>query len=78
MQYVPWNWPYQDKMTKDDYSNFELIVLIMDRIHNEKYWPILIDRYVRGLTYEKIAELREMSVRQIKNIVYKSEDKIFR
>ena len=65
-------------MTKDDYSNFELMLLIVDRIHQEKYWGILVDRHVRGLTYEKIAELHDMSVRQIKNIVYKCEDKLFK
>lgn len=66
------------KMTRDDYSNSEVLLLIRDRIHKEKYWGILEDRLVRGLTFEKIAEAHDMSVRQIKNIVYKCEDKIFR
>jgi hypothetical protein len=30
------------------------------------------------LTFEKIAELHDMSVRQIKNIVYRGQDKIFK
>lgn len=70
--------PNKNQMTRDDYSNSEVLLLIRDRIHKEKYWGILEDRLVRGLTFEKIAEAHDMSVRQIKNIVYKCEDKIFR
>ncbi len=68
----------QGKMTKDDYSNTEIMLLIIDRIHSVRDRYILVDRFVHGLTFEKIAELHDMSVRQIKNIVYRGQDKIFR
>lgn len=65
-------------MTKDDYSNSQIILLINDRIHNARNRQIMIDRFVHGLTFEKIAEEHDMSVRQIKNIVYLGQDKIFK
>ena len=65
-------------MTKDDYSNAEIMLLILDRIHNVRDRQIMVDRFVHGLTFEKIAELHDMSVRQIKNIVYRGQDKIFK
>ena len=65
-------------MTKDDYSNTEIMLLIIDRIHSVRDRYILVDRFVHGLTFEKIAEEHDMSVRQIKNIVYRGQDKIFR
>ena len=65
-------------MNKDDYSNTEIMLLIIDRIHSVRDRQILVDRFVHGLTFEKIAELHDMSVRQIKNIVYRGQDKIFK
>ncbi len=38
---------------------------------------ILKDRLLDGLTYEKLAEKHDMSVRQIKNIVYKRQERLF-
>lgn len=39
---------------------------------------ILKDRLLDGLTYEKIAEKHDMSVRHIKTIVYKTQEKLFK
>ena len=39
---------------------------------------ILHKRLIDGLTYEKLAEVEDMSVRQIKNIVYKRQETIFK
>lgn len=39
---------------------------------------ILRLRLLDGLTYEEIAEKKEMSVRQIKNIIYKRQEVVFR
>ena len=39
---------------------------------------ILKDRLLDGLTYEKLAEKYDMSVRQVKNIVYKCQEKLFK
>ena len=78
MQYVQRDRKGQGQMTKDDYSNTEIMLLILDRIHNVRDRQIMVDRFVHGLTFEKIAELHDMSVRQIKNIVYRGQDKIFK
>lgn len=46
--------------------------------HAKRDRDILRLRLLDGLTYEKIAEKKDMSVRQIKNIVYKRQDVIFK
>lgn len=53
------------------YTNSEIDRLIAERIHNEKYRRVLHLRFVDGITYERIAEIMEMSPRQIRNIVKK-------
>lgn len=61
-----------------DYSNSEIRQAIEEWIHSERDRRIMIDRLVNGYTYEKLAEMHDLSVRQIKNIVYKEEDKLFK
>ena len=39
---------------------------------------ILKRRLIDGITYESLAEAEDMSVRQIKNIVYRRQETIFR
>ena len=46
--------------------------------HAERDRDILRLRLLDGLTYEKIAEKKDMSVRQIKNIVYKRQEVVFK
>ena len=65
-------------MSREDYPNSVLVGLISERIHKERDRYILFERLVQGLTYEKIAEMHDMSVAQIKRIVYKGETAIFR
>ncbi len=60
-----------------DLSRSELEKLIDEWIFREKDRAILKRRLLDGITYETLAEEFEMSVRQIKNIVYKSEDRLF-
>ena len=52
--------------------------LIDEWILNEKYRAILKRRLLDGVCYEPLADEFDMSVRQIKNIVYKSEAKLFK
>ena len=61
-----------------DYTNSEMRELINEHIHNEKYRRILLLRYIDGLTYERIAEAVDMSTPQIKNIIYKAQQKLIR
>lgn len=62
----------------DNITNSEIDHLINEYIHNEMHRKILHLRLVDGLTYEKIADKVDMSVRAIKNIVYKAEAKLFK
>ena len=64
-------------MPMREYSNSEMNAIIEEWIHNAKHRAILKDRYINGLTYEQLAERHDLSVRHIKTIVYKSEDKLF-
>ena len=59
-------------------SRSDLQYLIDQWIFNERDRLIVADRLFRSATYEQLAEKYDMSDRQIKNIVYKSIDKLER
>lgn len=59
-----------------DISNSEIDYLIDQWIRNERDRAILKDRLINGMTFERLAEKHDMSVRQIQNIVYKSMDRL--
>lgn len=61
-----------------DYSRTELTEAIDEWILNEKHRKILKRRLIDGICFEPLAEEFDMSVVQIKRIVYKSQDKLFR
>jgi len=63
---------------KDNFSRSEISGLIDEWILNERDRRILKRRLLDGICYEPLAEEFNLSVRQIKNIVYKCEDKLFR
>ena len=65
-------------MILDDLPRSEIENLIDEWIRSERDREILKRRLLDGITYEKLAEEFELSVRQIKSIVYKSENKIFK
>lgn len=65
-------------MTDYDLSRTELDRLIEEWIHNERDRKILSRRLLDGVCYEPLAEEFGLSVRQIKNIVYKNEKKLFK
>lgn len=56
----------------------ELEMMIEQRIHHERNRAILRRRLLDGICYEPLAEEFDLSVRQVKNIVYKCEDLLFR
>lgn len=62
----------------DDYSNSKVIEVIDEWIHSERDRAIMKDRLVNGHTYESLAERYDISVRQVKRIIYKQSDVIFR
>ena len=61
-----------------EYSRSELSNLIDEWILNERNRAILKRRLLDSVIYEKLAEEFDLSVRQVKNIVYKSEGILFR
>lgn len=61
-----------------EYSRTEIETAISEWILNEKHRAIMKRRLIDGICYEPLAEEFDLSVRQIKRIVYKCEDIIFR
>ena len=66
----------QRNLDRFNLSNSEVCYLIDQWIRNERDRAILKDRLINGLTFERLAEKHDMSVRQTKNIVYKSMEKL--
>ena len=61
-----------------EYTNSRIRELIAEYIHSERDRKILTRRLIDGICFEPLAEEFDMSVRQIKNIVYKGSEKVFR
>ena len=55
------------------YTNSQISQVIDEYIHNERDRKILKCRFIDGICYDPLAEEFDLSVRQVKNIVYKSE-----
>ena len=68
----------RDNIDWDNITNSQIDHLISEYIHSERDRNVLHLRLVDGLTYEKIADKMDMSVRAIKNIVYRTEAKLFK
>ena len=60
-----------------DYSNSRIAYLIDEYIHSERDRKIMKRRLIDGICFEPLAEEFDMSVSQVKRIVYKQERKIF-
>ena len=61
-----------------EYTNSQIRHLIDEYIHSERDRAILCRRLIDGMCYEPLAEEFQMSVRQIKSIVYKAENILFK
>lgn len=65
----------------DSISNAELYEIINNWIKGRMAYrnkQIMVDRLIEGMTYDKIAEKYELSINQVKNIVYKNEYIVYR
>lgn len=62
----------------ENVTNSQIAEAIDEYIHSERDRKILKRRLIDGICYEPLADEFDMSVRQIKNIVYKTEKKLFR
>lgn len=61
-----------------DYTNSKICALIDEHIHSDRDRQILKRRLVDGCCFEPLAEEFGMSDRQIKRIVYKLQERLFR
>ena len=66
----------QRNIDRFNLSNSEVCYLIDQWIRSERDRAILKDRLINGMTYERLAEKHDMSVRQTKNIVYKATERL--
>ena len=61
-----------------EYTNSQARELIREFIHNERDRKILERRLIDGITFEQLAEEFDMSVSQVKRIVWRGSDTVFR
>lgn len=61
-----------------EYTNSQIRETIAEHIHSERDRAILQRRLIDGITFERLAEEFDLSPRQLKTIVYRCEDIIFR
>ena len=57
-------------------TNSELAELISEHIHSERDRQIMRMKLIDGLTYEKIAEIFEMSPRYVRSLVKKLTERL--
>lgn len=60
-----------------EYKNSDMSDLIDEYIHSERDRGILKRRLLDGVCYEPLAEEFDLSVRQVKTIVYKAQERLF-
>lgn len=60
-----------------EYTNSQISGIIDEYIHSERDRKLLKRRLIDGITYERLAEEFDLSVRQLKNIIYRAEDRLF-
>ena len=61
-----------------DYTNSRILALIEEHIHSERDRKILKRRLVDGITFERLAEEFDMSDRQVKRLIYKGQEELFK
>ena len=61
-----------------EYTNSRIRELIAEYIHSERDRRILERRLIDGITFDRLAEEFDMSVRQMKNIIYRAQEQLFR
>ena len=61
-----------------EYTNSRIRELIAEVIHSERDRKILARRLIDGVTFERLAEEQELSVSQVKRIIWKGSEIVFR
>lgn len=75
MQYLSRDRKNQGKMI--EYTNSQIAGIIDEVIHSERDRAILKRRLIDGRTFEQLSEEFAISVRCVKNIIYKQQTKVF-
>ena len=60
-----------------EYPNDYISVVIDKWVKGSRNRQIMKDRLIDVMTYERIAEKHELSVRYVKTLIYKLEDRVF-
>ena len=60
------------------YTNSQIREIIAEHIHSERDRRLMERRLIDGITFERLAEEYELSVSQVKRIVWKDSEIIFR
>lgn len=68
----------ENKIDLDTITNQEIETAIDTWIHSERDRKILKRRLIDGICYEPLANEFDLSVRHLKSIVSKAEEKLFR
>jgi len=61
-----------------EYTNTRIREIIAEYIHSERDRRILERRLIDGITFEQLAEENELSVSQVKRIIWKRSEDVFR
>lgn len=61
-----------------EYRNSDIAHLVDEYVHNERNRMILKRRLIDGVIFEDLSYEFNLSVRQIKTIVYREQDRVFR
>ena len=61
-----------------EYTNSQIRNLIEEHIHNERDRRLLARRLIDGVVFEKLGEEFDMSDRQVRRIVYKLQEQLFK
>ena len=61
-----------------EYTNSRIREIIAEYIHSERDRRIMERRLIDGVTFERLAEEAEMSVSQVKRIIWKNSEILFR
>ena len=61
-----------------EYTNTQIREIITEHIHSQRDRELLFRRYIDGLTMDRLAEEFELSISQVKRIIWKDSEIIFR
>lgn len=64
--------------SKEEITTSEMLALIDEYVHRERDRHILKRRLIDGIIFEDLAEEFDLSVRQVKRIVYRESERVFK